>query len=189
VFGSTPDAVSSWIFLASFHRAAWEVAGLVKAKNPKAPVSANRLGSRRVPADHRLRLENFQCVQYSRSHTIEPRKHQAVNVAEGQSLRGLRRSTLSWCRRTRISACNAARDRNSPIKAHQINLQRSLIRSEYQPIRGRGQLFWVCGRDSGISHIGLVSVCGNSLRNRDSGALSPRALFWCLVFARALRAT
>src|SRR6516164_2832346 len=40
-----------------------------------------------VPADHRLRLEDFQCVQYSRSHTIEPRKHQAVNVAEGQSLR------------------------------------------------------------------------------------------------------
>jgi hypothetical protein len=26
-----------------------------------------------------------------------------------------------------------------PIKAHQINLQRSLIGSEYQPIRGRGQ--------------------------------------------------
>ncbi len=60
----------------------------------------------------------------------------------------LRRSTLSWCRRTRISASNAVRDRNSPIKAHQINLQRSLIGSEYQPIRGRGQPFWVCGRDS-----------------------------------------
>src|SRR5262249_55723573 len=41
-----------------------------------------------VPADHRPWLENFQCVQYSRSHTIEPRKHKAVNVAEGQSLRG-----------------------------------------------------------------------------------------------------
>jgi CspA family cold shock protein len=44
----------------------------------------------------------------------------------------LRCSTLSWCRRTRISASNAALDRNSPIKAHQINLQRSLIGSEYQ---------------------------------------------------------
>src|SRR5947209_8673446 len=44
------------------------------------------------------------------------------------------------------SASNAVRDRNSPIKAHQINLQRSLIGSEYQPIRGRGQPFWVCGR-------------------------------------------
>ena len=40
-----------------------------------------------------------------------------------------------------ISASNAARGRNSPIKAHQINLQRSLIGSEYRPIRGRGQPF------------------------------------------------
>jgi hypothetical protein len=59
----------------------------------------------------------------------------------------LRRSTLSWCRRTRISASNAARGRNSPTKAHQINLQRSLIGSEYRPIRGRGQPSRVCGRD------------------------------------------
>src|SRR5262249_61026943 len=35
-----------------------------------------------------LRLEDFQCVQYFRSYTIEPRKHQAVNIAERQSLRG-----------------------------------------------------------------------------------------------------
>src|SRR5438874_8385366 len=40
-----------------------------------------------VPADHRLRLENFQCVQYSRSQTIEPLKYQAVSVAERQSFR------------------------------------------------------------------------------------------------------
>jgi hypothetical protein len=39
----------------------------------------------------------------------------------------LRLSTLSWCRRTRISACNAARDRNSPAIAHQINPRRSPI--------------------------------------------------------------
>ena len=37
----------------------------------------------------------------------------------------LRLSTLSWCRRTRISACNAARERNSPAMAHQISPQRS----------------------------------------------------------------
>src|SRR5262249_9579312 len=40
-----------------------------------------------VPTDHRLRLENFQCVQYSRSQTIESHEYQAVNGAEGQSLR------------------------------------------------------------------------------------------------------
>jgi hypothetical protein len=62
---------------------------------------------------------------------------------------GVRRSTLSWCRRTRISASKAARDRNSPIKAHQINLQRSLIGCKYQPIRG--QPFWVCGRNSALA--------------------------------------
>ena len=93
----------------------------------------------------------------------------------------LRRSTLSWCRRTRISASNAARDRNSPIQAHQINLQKSLIASEYQPIRGRGQPFSVCGRDTGrrstrpgeadiklVQELGLfdylsrrLSICGN----------------------------
>jgi hypothetical protein len=60
-------------------------------------------------------------------------------LPNANSFGDLRRSTLSWCRRTRISASNAARDRNSPIKAHQINLQRSLIGSEYQPIRGRSQ--------------------------------------------------
>src|SRR5258708_18083653 len=41
-----------------------------------------------VPADHRLRLENFKCVQHSRSHTIERGKHQAVNVTERQPLWG-----------------------------------------------------------------------------------------------------
>jgi hypothetical protein len=41
-----------------------------------------------VPADHRVWLENFQCVQYPRSHTIESHKHQAVDIAEGHSLRG-----------------------------------------------------------------------------------------------------
>jgi arsenite oxidase small subunit len=68
----------------------------------------------------------------------------------------LRRSTLSWCRRTRISASNAARDLNSPIKAHQINLQRSLIGSEYQPIRSCSQRFWVCGRDNPSNRLANV---------------------------------
>jgi hypothetical protein len=37
----------------------------------------------------------------------------------------------------RISAANAARDWNGRIRAHQINLLRSLIGSEYRSIRGR----------------------------------------------------
>src|SRR5213592_2474410 len=42
-----------------------------------APVGSE---SGAVPADYRLRLENFQRVQYSRRHTIERRKHQAINI-------------------------------------------------------------------------------------------------------------
>src|SRR5215510_10448598 len=38
-----------------------------------------------------------------------------------------RRSTLSWWRSTRISACKAVGDRNKPTTAHQISLQRSPI--------------------------------------------------------------
>src|SRR5271168_1758119 len=42
----------------------------------------------------------------------------------------LRCSTLSWCRRNRISACNAARDRNSAKTADQINLQKIAHQNE-----------------------------------------------------------
>jgi hypothetical protein len=35
-----------------------------------------------------MRLENFQCVQYSRSHTTERSKDKAVNVTERQPLWG-----------------------------------------------------------------------------------------------------
>jgi Tripartite tricarboxylate transporter family receptor len=54
----------------------------------------------------------------------------------------LRRRILSWCRRTRISASSAARGRSSPIKAHQINLQRSLIDRTINRFASVSQLFW-----------------------------------------------
>jgi hypothetical protein len=63
------------------------------------------------------------------------------------TLGDLRRRTVSWCRSTRTSASNAARDRNSLIKAHQINLQRSLIKGTIDRLAGVSQLSWVCGRD------------------------------------------
>jgi hypothetical protein len=45
----------------------------------------------------------------------------------------------------RISASNAARDRNSPIRAHQINLLRSsLIGSEYRSIAGASAVLGKC---------------------------------------------
>src|SRR5208337_4572377 len=39
-----------------------------------------------VPTDHRLRLEDFQRIEHLRGQTIEPGKHQAINVAESHSL-------------------------------------------------------------------------------------------------------
>jgi hypothetical protein len=70
-------------------------------------------------------------------------------AAGGHTLFGaLRRSTLSWCRRTRISACNEARDRSNPTVAHQINLQRSPIPSTIDRFADDRQPFRVCGRDS-----------------------------------------
>src|SRR5262249_29747609 len=49
-----------------------------------APIGSQ---ARAVPADHCLWLEDYQCVQYSRGQAIEGHEHQAVNVAERQSLR------------------------------------------------------------------------------------------------------
>ena len=59
----------------------------------------------------------------------------------------LRLRTLSWCRRIRTSASNAARDRNTPIRAHQINSQISFIRESINRFAVAGQPSWVCGRD------------------------------------------
>jgi hypothetical protein len=47
----------------------------------------------------------------------------------------------------RFSASNAACDRDSPIKAHQINLQRSFIDATIDRFAGVSQLFWICGGD------------------------------------------
>jgi hypothetical protein len=47
----------------------------------------------------------------------------------------LRRSTLSWCRRTRISASNRALDRNSLVSAQASNLKKSIIGNEHCAIR------------------------------------------------------
>jgi len=45
--------------------------------------------------DNGLPLDDLQCVQQFGREAIEPDKHQAIDLAEGQPL-DLRRSTLSW---------------------------------------------------------------------------------------------
>jgi hypothetical protein len=76
-----------------------------------------------VPADHRLRLENFPCVQYSRSHTIESRKHQAVKVAEGQSLRGFALQHVELVSKDKdlgLAASDRNRDQGAPDQPAKI---------------------------------------------------------------------
>jgi hypothetical protein len=60
---------------------------------------------------------------------IERGKHQPVNVAERQSLRGFAPQHIELMSKDKDLSSNAARGRNTPIKAYKINLQRSLIGS------------------------------------------------------------
>jgi hypothetical protein len=39
-----------------------------------------------MPSDDRLRLEDFHRVQHLGSQVIEPRKHQAIDIADGNPL-------------------------------------------------------------------------------------------------------
>jgi hypothetical protein len=48
-----------------------------------------------MPSDDGLRLEDFHRVQHLGSQVIEPRKHQAIDTADGYPLGALRLSTLS----------------------------------------------------------------------------------------------
>jgi hypothetical protein len=94
-----------------------------------------------VPADHRPPLENFQCVQYSRSHTIEPRKHEAVHIAERQSLRGFAPQHVELVSKDKDLGFQRSprpeqSDQGAPDQPAKI-----AHRSEYRLIRGRGQPF------------------------------------------------
>ena len=139
-----------------------------------------------MPTDQRVRLKDFQRVQYSGSQTIEPGKNKAIMLLKATRFGDLRRSTLSWCRRTRISACKAARDRNNPITAHQINLQRSPIAIDYCRFAGNRQPYWVCGRHrldrdrnrvratrGRLPRLGKHRQCGGADRARRRSQLPP----------------
>jgi hypothetical protein len=70
-------------------------------------------------------------------------------LAERYSLRGFAPQHDELMAKDKgVSASNAARGRNSPIKAHQINLQSSLIGRIINRFASAGRLLWICGRDS-----------------------------------------
>src|SRR5215471_8936426 len=86
-------------------------------------------------------LKGTRCAA---AHSMERGDNQSLKATR---FGDLRRNTLSWCRRTRISACKAARDRNNPTTAHQINLQRSAIAIDYYRFAGNRQPYWVCNAE------------------------------------------
>jgi hypothetical protein len=95
----------------------------------------------------------------------------------------LRRRILSWCRRTRISASSAARGRNSPIKAHQINLQRSLIDRTINRFASVSQLFWfgfavgtACSHDLAVEVFEAVAPWPHQFGKRMNAFLAERAM-------------
>ena len=125
--------------------------------------SANRLGSRHDATDHRCRVEDFQCVQHLRCQATETDNASRSKLLKTSRLGDLRRSTLSWCRRMRISACSATRDRNRPPTRHQINLERSPIAETITRFAADSQRLWVCGRDNGsvLSLIAFYATPGH----------------------------
>ena len=119
--------------LANFSVGAWPTTARLRLPAP--------IGSKpsAMPTDQRLGLEDFQRVQNSGSQAVEPGKTRRSRLLKATRFGDLRRSTLSWCRRIRISVCNAARDRNSPTTAHRINLQRSPMAIDYYRFSGNRQ--------------------------------------------------
>jgi hypothetical protein len=88
-----------------------------------------------VPADHRFRFEDFQSVQHARAKRYSPANTRRSMLLKATRFGDLRRSTLSWCRRTRISASSRALDRNSLVSAQASNLKKSIIGNEHRAIR------------------------------------------------------
>jgi hypothetical protein len=54
---------------------------------------------------------------------------------------------LIWCALIGLFRSWAALEAEILVLRHQLNLLRRKSPNEYQPIRGRGQPFWVCGKD------------------------------------------
>jgi hypothetical protein len=96
----------------------------------------------------------------------------------------LRRRTVSWCRSTRTSASNAARDRNSLIKAHQINLQRSLIKGTIDRLAGDassaqfGAIVCSIPRELVFAHACKMGLEGIVSKRKDSTYRSGRSPDW-----------
>ena len=83
--GSTPEWVGKAHGadqLADFERHFWSAAARARLPSPE------QAKTRTMPADDRLRFDDHQGVQNARRNPIEAGKNEAIEVAEGESLRG-----------------------------------------------------------------------------------------------------
>jgi hypothetical protein len=81
------------------------------------------------------------------SQAAEPYKQQSIYVPEGHALWGFVPQNIEFMPKDKdFQLSSAARDRTNPIKAQQINLQRSLIDRTID--RFVSQLLRACGRDN-----------------------------------------
>jgi hypothetical protein len=96
-----------------------------------APIQSK---SSAVPTDHSVWPDNCQCIiDIGNSRQIAP--NIGLSIETNGSLFGqARRSTLSCCPKTKISASSAARDRNRSTDILKISLHRSNIRLQHRPI-------------------------------------------------------
>jgi S-ribosylhomocysteine lyase LuxS involved in autoinducer biosynthesis len=75
-----------------------------------------------MPSEEGLRIDDFHRVQHLRSQAIESRKHQAIDVSDGDPLGRSTPQHIELMAKDENFGCNAARDRNTPATAYQINL-------------------------------------------------------------------
>jgi hypothetical protein len=88
-----------------------------------------------MPAEHGFRFDGLHRVENVGSQRVHAGKSQPVDAGEGQTVRGLGRSTFSWWRSTRSSASSAACDRKQPSESAPRLLAKVDHRPQARPIR------------------------------------------------------
>ena len=100
-----------------------------------------------MPTDYRLRLDDFERVEHARAEAIEPGKDQTVNIAERHTFRPLALQHIQLMPEHKDLGCLAARDRNSPTKAHQNSCKDHSSLASINRFAVARQSFWVSDRD------------------------------------------
>jgi len=88
---------------------------------------------RSVPTDHGGWLDDRRCVASGRQPPKQADQYQPIDAAEAWSLWGRPPQDVDLLASAKFSATRATLNRNSPMNAHQINLQMSNIERQHRP--------------------------------------------------------